>query len=54
MPEWKAFLDRFAKIEHGLLNVIAECLDHLIVRPGMAEARYDRSCVFQLKIILAS
>lgn len=35
--EWKEYLDRQAKIKCGLLNVIAECLDELIVRPGMAE-----------------
>ena len=35
--EWKDYLDRRAKTKHGLLNVIAECLDELIVRPGMAE-----------------
>ena len=35
--EWKKYLDRRAKNKHGLLNVIAQCLDELIVRPGMAE-----------------
>ncbi len=35
--EWRAYLDRQAATEHGLLNVVAECLDELIVRPGMAE-----------------
>ncbi len=35
--EWKDYLDRQAKIKHGLLSVIAECLDELIVQPGMAE-----------------
>ena len=35
--EWIEYLDRSAEIEHGLLNVVAECLDELIVRPGMAE-----------------
>ncbi len=35
--EWKDYLNRQAKIKHGLLSVIAECLDALIVRPGMAE-----------------
>ena len=35
--EWKEYLDEQAKTEHGLLNVVAECLDELIVRPGMAE-----------------
>ena len=33
--EWKKYLDRQATIEHGLLNVVAECLDRLLVRPGM-------------------
>jgi hypothetical protein len=35
--KWKKYLDRHAKIKHGLLNVVAECLDRLIVRPGMEE-----------------
>ena len=35
--EWVAYLDRHAGMEHGLLNVVAECLDELIVRPGMKE-----------------
>ncbi len=35
--EWKKYLGRQAATEHGLLNVVAECLDELIVRPGMAE-----------------
>jgi hypothetical protein len=35
--EWKEYLDRTAKIEHGVLNVVAECLDDLMVRPGIAE-----------------
>ncbi len=35
--EWKEYLDRQAKIKHGLLNVIGECLDELIVRPGLDE-----------------
>ena len=34
---WEEYLDRQAETEHRLLNVIAECLDELIVRPGMAE-----------------
>ncbi len=38
--EWKKYLDRQATIEHGLLNVVAECLDRLLVRPGMS--RIDR------------
>ncbi len=35
--EWKEYLDRQGATEHGLLNVVAECLDELMVRPGMAE-----------------
>ena len=35
--EWTEYLDEQAKTEHGLLNVVAECLDDLIVTPGMVE-----------------
>ncbi len=35
--EWKEYLDNLNGIEHGLQNVVAECLDELIVQPGMAE-----------------
>ena len=35
--EWNEYLDRNAKFEHALLNVVAQCLDDLIVTPGMAE-----------------
>ena len=35
--EWKEYLDRQGATELGLLNVVGECLDELIVRPGMAE-----------------
>ncbi len=35
--EWSEYLDRRAENEHGLLNVVAECLDELIVRPEMEE-----------------
>ncbi len=35
--EWKQFLDERDAFKKGLLNVVAECLDELIVRPGMAE-----------------
>ncbi len=35
--EWIEYLDRHAKFEQGLLNVVAQCLDDLIVTPGMAE-----------------
>ncbi|MBW8017602.1 MAG: hypothetical protein FVQ82_15595 [Planctomycetes bacterium] len=36
-PEWKEYLDRRAERKCGLLNVIAECLDELVVGPEMAE-----------------
>lgn len=35
--KWMAYLDRHAALEHGLLNVIAQCVDELIVRPAMAK-----------------
>lgn len=35
--EWRDYLDREAKYECGLLNVVAECLDELIVQPGIVE-----------------
>ena len=35
--EWNEYLDRRAERKHGLLNVVAECLDELIVRPEMDE-----------------
>ncbi len=35
--EWKEYLDSLKEIEHGLLNIIAECLDRLMIGPGMAE-----------------
>ncbi len=35
--EWKEYLDRRAATENGLLNVVAVCLDEVIIRPGMAE-----------------
>ena len=35
--EWHKYLNRESTYERGLLNVIAECLDELIVRPGIAE-----------------
>ena len=34
-PEWKEFLDEQEEIEDGLLNVAAEIIDELIVRPEM-------------------
>ena len=35
--KWCEYLDREAKYECGLQNVVAECLDELIVRPGFVE-----------------
>lgn len=35
--KWRKFLNRQSEIEHGLINVVAECLEELIVRPGLAE-----------------
>jgi hypothetical protein len=35
--EWTAYLDRLAGFENGILSVVAQCLDQLIVYPGMAE-----------------
>ncbi|MGD8454548.1 MAG: hypothetical protein PVJ57_22265 [Phycisphaerae bacterium] len=35
--EWRAYLDRHARIKHGLLRVVAECLDELMVQPGLKE-----------------
>lgn len=35
--DWRALLDRQAQVKHGLLNIVAECLDALIVRPGTEE-----------------
>ena len=34
---WKELLDRRQKVKNGLLNVAADCLDELVVKPGMAE-----------------
>ncbi|MGD8454471.1 MAG: hypothetical protein PVJ57_21870 [Phycisphaerae bacterium] len=34
---WHDYLNREARYESGLLNVVAECLDELIVRPGVVE-----------------
>lgn len=34
--KWQRYLNREAKFECGLLNVVAECLDELLVRPGLA------------------
>ena len=35
--EWKALVEKSLRIENGLLNLIAGCLDELVVKPGMAE-----------------
>ena len=35
--KWTDFLDSQAAVKDGLLNVVAEILDELIVRPGMEE-----------------
>jgi hypothetical protein len=35
--EWKQFLNERGVQKNGLLNVVAECLDELIVRPGLTE-----------------
>lgn len=35
--EWKQFLDERGVVKNGLLNVVGECLDELVVRPGMDE-----------------
>ncbi|MCH8912898.1 MAG: hypothetical protein IIA33_04950 [Planctomycetes bacterium] len=35
--EWQAMLDRREKNKNGLLSLVADCLDRLIVDPGMAE-----------------
>ena len=38
---WQEFIDKMLKVEHGVLNVIAACLDELMVGPGMAEINQD-------------
>ena len=35
--EWMTLIERRAKIENGLLSLVAECLDAVMVRPGMHE-----------------
>ena len=35
--KWKAFIDRQSEVEHGLVNIVAECLEVLIVQPGLEE-----------------
>ena len=35
--EWTRLIERRAKIENGLLTLVAECLDAAIVEPGMDE-----------------
>jgi hypothetical protein len=46
--KWQRYLNRQAKYECGLLNVVAECLDQLVVRPGiMAIVRGRRTTWWQ-------
>ncbi len=33
---WKRLIARRVKLKNGLLTVVAECLDELVVRPGLA------------------
>ena len=35
--EWQEMLDRRQKNKNGLLSLVADCLDRLIVDPGMTE-----------------
>ena len=35
--EWQEMLDRRERNKNGLLSLVADCLDRLIVEPGMAE-----------------
>lgn len=35
--DWQAMLDRRERNKNGLLSLVADCLDLLIVEPGMAE-----------------
>ena len=35
--EWTRLIERRAEIENGLLSLVAECLDSLIMSPGMKE-----------------
>ncbi|UCC32294.1 MAG: hypothetical protein JSU86_08430 [Phycisphaerales bacterium] len=35
--EWKEMLDKREKVKNGLLTVVADCLDVLVVYPGRAE-----------------
>jgi hypothetical protein len=39
--DWRAMLDRREEVANGLLSVAAECLDRLIVEPGMREIDTD-------------
>ena len=36
-PAWKVLLDRWEAVENGLLNIVAACLDELVVKPGLTE-----------------
>ena len=33
-PEWKELLDKREPVQNGLLSVVGECLDALLIRPG--------------------
>jgi hypothetical protein len=33
--EWTAYLDRHAEVKNGLLNVVAECLNKVIIEPEL-------------------
>ena len=35
--KWQKYLNRESTYECGLLNVVAECLDELIIKPGLEE-----------------
>jgi hypothetical protein len=35
--KWKSLLNKLGKMENGLLTVVAQCLDALVVEPGLAE-----------------
>jgi len=34
---WKVLLEKWEGLENGLLNIIAACLDELIIKPGLVE-----------------
>ncbi len=39
--EWRAMLDRREEVANGLLTLVAQCLDRLIVDPGRREIEKD-------------